>query len=208
MKDPGNAFMHPIKSIGSLLGLTRVNADKTGSLRDFVNPDKKKGKSSSKKTTLSGLSEKKQQQLVDQEKNVVAERTKYIKDYQKLLNEEENMPKSGGHSKGSKSHKAMGGRVTSATEIAEGDKMEWVVPSDPAKTGRTQSIVNDIANTTGIRASQYKGVAVTKNGDFKPSVNIVVNGNPSADTLEAIKQHVTEALGNATDNYRRNLRHA
>lgn len=195
---------------GSIPDSRKLSKSETDKLTSMYGYDKngKKSKSSGKKTTLSGLSEKKKQQLVDQEKSVVAARAKYIKDYQKLLNEEENLPKSGHHSKGSKSHKAMGGRVTSATEIAEENKMEWVVPSDPAKTGRTQSIVNDIANTTGIRASKYQGVAVTKNGDFKPSVNIVVNGNTSADTLEAIKQHVTEALGNATDNYRRNLRHA
>jgi hypothetical protein len=222
MKDPGNAFMHPIKSIGSLFGLDRVNANKTGSLRDFVNPDKKKSsskkstekKSSSSKSSYSStqkyISYKQQNSLLDKEKQIVDNRLKYTKEQQSLL--AGNGKNSGAKNKAAKSsssrgHRAFGGLVTRNTEIVEQNKPEFVVPTDPAKQNSTQRVVNDIANMTGVRAKTPSNYVVNSGGSYSPNVTVNVNGQVDNNTLSNLQEKIKSALNDATDNYRKQIVH-
>lgn len=223
MKDPGNAFMHPIKSIGSLFGLDRVNANKTGSLRDFVNPDKKKSsskKTSSKKSSSSSskssysstqkyLSYKQQNSLLDKEKQIVDNRLKYTKEQQSLLagNGKNSGAKNKSVKSSSRGHRAFGGLVTRNTEIVEQNKPEFVVPSDPAKQNSTQRVVNDIANMTGVRAKTPSNYVVNSGGSYSPNVTVNVNGQVDNNTLSNLQEKIKSALNDATDNYRKQIVH-
>jgi hypothetical protein len=214
--------MHPIKSIGSLFGLDRVNANKTGSLRDFVNPDKKKSsskksaekKSSSSKSSYSStqkyISYKQQNSLLDKEKQIVDNRLKYTKEQQSLL--AGNGKNSGAKNKAAKSsssrgHRAFGGLVTGNTEIVEQNKPEFVVPTDPAKQNSTQRVVNDIANMTGVRAKTPSNYVVNSGGSYSPNVTVNVNGQVDNNTLSNLQEKIKSALNDATDNYRKQIVH-
>lgn len=182
--------------------------------------DKKKSKTKSKdnKTKTSQqatggyLSYREQNSLLTKEKDIVNDRMKFVKDYNKALTKESNKKSSSSNKKKSTSKHANGGVIQNETTyLAEGNKAEVVVPTDPAKRGRTQAMANQVASMTGVRANDAGNggsIKTVNQGAFSPTININVSGNADQGTVDAMAAKVKDALNSATNNYRTNKKYS
>ena len=179
--------------------------DATG--KDDKSSSKSKSKSKTSQQATGGyLSYREQNSLLTKEKDIVNERAKFVKDYNKVLTKESNKGNSSSKKKATSKHANGGVIQNETTYVAEGNKAEVVVPTDPAKRGRAKSLVNQIAGMTGVRATDARsgGSKTINQGAFSPSININVSGNADQGTVDAMAAKVKDALNSATDNYRTN----
>jgi len=167
--------------------------------------DKKKKTSGSQAkvaTSQSLINQKNQQQMLDQWQKIMDQWTKNIKDTNSANG---SSGKATAKSSSSKSGHAFGGLVTQRTEIAEGDKPEYVVPLDPAKQNSTKSALSQITQMTGIRSTDERPQMVTQAGPFQPNITINHTGNGGSNDDDVLITKLNQALKNATDDYRFNF---
>lgn len=162
-----------------------------------------KANSSSKsklKTSQADLSAKEQKQMLDKWDDIMKQWAKNIK------NTEHMNSTSSDSSKTTKSHKAFGGLVKGRTEIAEGNRAEYVVPTDPAKANYTKSVMQQITDMTGISATDGTTSGNTvNNSSFTPNITVNSTGDSSQSDANRIAQTIKQSLANAINDYRYNL---
>ena len=163
---------------------------------------RKGSRNSSSAVSANQIQDRETKSLLDKEDAIVNKREKWLKDYKDTLPDTSTTS-----SKSStKSHKAFGGIVTGRTEIAEGNRSEYVVPLDPSKASYTKRALSQIQSMTGIRASDGKQIVATSGTSYSP--NITVNASGSKDTRSAddIQRKIAQLMQNSMSNYRNNVR--
>ena len=166
------------------------------------NKKKTSGSQAKVATSQSLINQKNQQQMLDQWQKIMDKWTKNIKDTNSANG---SSGKATAKSSSSKSGHAFGGLVTQRTEIAEGDKPEYVVPLDPAKQNSTKSALSQITQMTGIRSTDERPQMVTQAGPFQPNITINHTGNGGSNDDDILITKLNQALKNATDDYRFNF---
>lgn len=166
-----------------------------------------KGQATSDQATTGYQGYKEQEALLAQEKSITQDRLKYLKGMQALLSREGKSKIGSASVKIKNANGTLGLAAGIETEVNEGHKPEFIIPTDNAKRSRAQSLTNELYNATGLTATNTgkNGASVVKQGNYSPSVNIVVNGNPDSGTIKDIQSKVVNALNDATDNYRRSF---
>lgn len=168
---------------------------------DWITGKDDKTSSKSKiKTTQAQVAQKEQQSMLDKWQKIMDQWTKNIKDTDSSNNGSSSSKSS------SKSHKAFGGIVKGRTEIAEGNRPEVVVPTDPAKQSYTKSALTQVTEMTGIRATDDKPSTSQQMGAFSPNITINNSGNGSTRDDDALAHRLQQALQNATNDYRFNYK--
>lgn len=168
---------------------------------DWITGKGDKTSSKSKlKTTQAQVAKKEQQSMLDKWQKIMNQWTKNIKDTDSSNNGSSSSKSS------SKSHKAFGGIVKGRTEIAEGNRPEVVVPTDPAKQSYTKSALTQVTEMTGIRATDDKPSTSQQMGAFSPNITINNSGNGSTRDDDALAHRLQQALQNATNDYRFNYK--
>ena len=162
--------------------------------------DSKTSSKSKLKTTQAQITKKEQNSMLDKWQKIMDQWTKNIKDTDSSNNGSSSSKSS------SKSHKAFGGVVKGRTEIAEGNRPEVVVPTDPAKQSYTKSALTQVTEMTGIRATDDKPSTSQQMGAFSPNITINSNGNSSTRDDDALAHRLQQALQNATNDYRFNYK--
>ncbi len=162
--------------------------------------DSKTSSKSNLKTTQAQITKKEQNSMLDKWQKIMDQWTKNIKDTESSNNG------SGSSKSSSKSHKAFGGVVKGRTEIAEGNRPEVVVPTDPAKQSYTKSALTQVTEMTGIRATDDKPSTSQQMGAFSPNITINNSGNGSTRDDDALAHRLQQALQNATNDYRFNYK--
>ena len=203
VKSAYDPIANGVKGMGK--GIHNWWDDVTG--KDDKSSSKSKSKAKKSQQATGGyLSYREQNSLLTKEKDIVNERAKFVKDYNKVLTKESNKGSSSSKKKATSKHANGGVIQNETTYVAEGNKAEVVVPTDPAKRSRAKSLVNQIAGMTGVRATDMRssGSKTVNQGAFSPTININVSGNADQGTADVIAAKVKDALNSATDNYRTN----
>jgi SLT domain-containing protein/phage-related protein len=96
-----------------------------------------------------------------------------------------------------------GGLVTKTGLIAEKNKPEWVIPTDPAKRKRSLNLWQQAGNSLGVRTANYspesgtsqQGANRTENNTYAPVFNLTVSGtSDDRTTARKVKKWVQEAM--------------
>lgn len=96
-----------------------------------------------------------------------------------------------------------GGLVTKTGLIAEQNKPEWVIPTDPAKRKRSIGLWQQAGNSLGVSTANYspesgtsqQGANRTENNTYAPVFNLTVSGTSDDRTMaRKIKKWVQEAM--------------
>lgn len=144
---------------------------------DALSPDKK----SKKVTSVSELAAQQAAANLKKEQDIVSDRLKYAKEETDNLKKEEAINKASGSSATS-SHHAFGGYTNTETWVGEGGKGEVIIPTDPAKRNRAQSLVNMVGDMTGLsRQSVASSPSGSKSTVISPTININMNGSSSTE---------------------------
>ncbi len=117
------------------------------------------------------------------EQNIVADRLKYAKEEADNLKKEQSISKnSSSKSSSTTSHHAFGGYTNTETWVGEGGKGEVIIPTDPAKRNRAQSLVNMVGDMTGLsRQSSATTSNSTRSTVISPTININLNGSSATE---------------------------
>lgn len=144
---------------------------------DALSPDKK----SKKVTSVSELAAQQAAANLKKEQDIVSDRLKYAKEDTDNLKKEEALNKASGPNATS-SHHAFGGYTNTETWVGEGGKGEVIIPTDPAKRNRAQSLVNMVGDMTGLsRQSVASSPSGSKSTVISPTININMNGSSATE---------------------------